>query len=199
MWDRLERVSAPATDPVTVAEVKSHCRIDISADDTLLDRLIEVARDAIDGPHGAGVCMVSQQWRLSIDHMPGRIWIPMGPVMSIDEITYLDDGGVRQTLSSDAYTWREERFGARVKPVYNGTWPTVRHDYDSVQVKFTAGFPGTADSPPTYANIPATLKHAMFLLIGHYYEHREAVYAGHAIEMPHGYEMLINKFRVGRF
>ena len=199
MWNRLERVTAPATEAITLAEAKAQCRIDDSDSDTLIGRLIEVARDKIDGPYGAGIALVSQQWRMSLDCMPSRIFVPMGPVMSIDTLTYLDDGGTRQTLSAESYTWRKEFMGAWIKPVYNGTWPTVRRDYDSVQVTFTAGFPGTSDSPVSLENIPATLKHAMLLLVGHYYENREAFLAGDAVELPLGFNDILNGFRVGRF
>jgi uncharacterized phiE125 gp8 family phage protein len=200
MWNRLERISAPVTETVTSTQVKAQCRIDHSTDDDLITRLISAARDCIDGPNGIGIAMVSQQWRLSLDYMPGHIWIPMGPVMSIDTLTYLDDGGVRRTLDSDEYTWRKELFGAWIKPVYNGTWPTVRSDFDSVQVTFTAGFPGTSDSPVTLENVPASLIHAQLMLIGHWYENRETSVIGEVpAELQQGFDHLANRFRVGRF
>ena len=44
------------------------------------------------------------------------------------------------------------------------------------------------------------LKQALHLLIGHWYENREAVRAeGAAMEVPLAYESIVNRFRVGRF
>lgn len=200
MWDRIEPLTAPAVEPLTLAEAKAQCRVDGSDSDTLLERLIAVAREKIEGPAGCGVAIMARQWRLSLDCMPPEIWIPMGPVLSVDEITYLDDGGTRQTLASAAYQWRKGRYEAYVRPIYNGTWPTVRRDLDSVQVTFTAGFAGTNDSPVTLTGIPAPLRHAMLLLVTHYHDNRASVaFGGEPHEMPLGVENILNQYRVGRF
>jgi uncharacterized phiE125 gp8 family phage protein len=200
MWNRLERVSAPVTEVITTAEAKAHCRVDHTDDDDLISRLIRAARECIDGPHGIGIAMVAQQWTLSLDGMPPCIWIPMGPVLSIDSITYLDDGGSRQMLASDGYSWRKELFGARIKPPYNGTWPTVRCDYDSVQVTFTAGYPGTNDSPASLDEVPEALRQAMLMLIGHWYANRETTIIGEIpAELQFSFQNLTERFRVGRF
>jgi uncharacterized phiE125 gp8 family phage protein len=198
MWNALERTSAPVTEIVTTAEAKAQCRIDHSDDDTLINRLIKVAREKLEGPNGIGICFVSQGWRLSLDRFPREIRVPMGPVLSIDSITYVDEGGQTQTLDANLYQWRKERFGARIAPAYDQTWPIARCVYDAVQVNFTAGFPGTEDSPANLTNVPETLKHAMLLLVGHYYENREAVLAGEMPEMPYGFENIVNQYLVGR-
>ena len=199
MWDRIELVTGPATEAFTAAEVKAQCRIDHTDDDTLIARLIKAARGCIDGPHGIGIAMVSQQWRMSLDAMPPRIWIPMGPVLSIDSLTYLDDAGERQTLAAESYARRKELFGARIKPAFNGTWPTVRCDYDSVQVTFTAGFEGTGDSPVSLDNVPDALRHAMLMLIAHWYENRETSVIGVVpVLLQHAFDSLTERYRVGR-
>lgn len=199
-WSRLSRQSAPATEAVTLAEAKAHLRIDASDEDDLIERLIRVARDRMDGPDGIGVCLVSQEWRLSLDRFSGEIRIPMGPVLSIDEITYTDEAGDAQTLATSAYQWRQGRYEARILPAYGGTWPVARLAFDSVRVDFTAGFAGTADSPVDLTNIPETLRHAMLLLIGHLYENREAVNVGNIITtFPLGFDSLVEAHRVGRF
>ena len=46
-------------------------------------------------------------------------------------------------------------------------------------VQYVAGYPPTDDIPPDYAaNVPASIKVAMKLLIGHWYENREASVTG---------------------
>jgi uncharacterized phiE125 gp8 family phage protein len=198
MWTRLERISAPAVDPVTLSEVKAQCRIKTADDDAFLGRCVRAARDMIDGPDGIGLAMVAQRWRLSLDCFPSEIFIPMGPVQSIDMIAYVDGDGADQTLAAEGYQWRKERFAARVKPPFGGSWPGARQQFDAVQVEFTAGFPGTEDSPPNLANIPETLRHAMLLLIGHWYENRETISIGNiASEIGLTFSDLISKFRVG--
>ena len=76
----------------------------------------------------------------------------------------------------------------------------MRSDFDSVQVTFTAGFPGTGDSPVTLENVPASLIHAQLMLIGHWYENRETSVIGEVpAELQQGFDHLANRFRVGRF
>ena len=84
MWDRIERLTEPAVEPLTLAEVKQQCRVDTSDDDAFLQRAIKSAREVIEGPHGAGIVMIASQWQMRLDWLTPEIWIPTGPVISID-------------------------------------------------------------------------------------------------------------------
>lgn len=198
MWDKLELVSGPAIEPITPDEAKAQSLIDSDADDQLLQRLIRTARQTIEGPDGAGIFLVAQTWKLKLDCLPPEIWIPTGPVLSIDQITYVDDGGATQVLAADGYQWRRGKFEARIKAPYDGTFPTVRKQYDAVQVTFTAGFPGTNDSPPTVDMVPDPLRHALLLLVEHYYDNRDTVGFSTISEMPFGVSAILDRYRVGR-
>jgi uncharacterized phiE125 gp8 family phage protein len=154
----------------------------------------------VEGPDGAGLALVASQWQLRFDCLAGEIWIPMGPVLSIDSVAYLDDAGVLQIVPSADYQWRKGRFEARIKPAYGLTWPTVRHRYDAARVTFTAGFPGTELETPNVAMIPEALRTAMLMMISHWNEHRETVVLGEVpSEVQHGFRDLVNRYRVGRF
>jgi uncharacterized phiE125 gp8 family phage protein len=200
MWDRIERLSQPAVEPLSLADVKGHGHIDASDEDGFYRRAIKAARQVIEGPNGAGLVLVASQWRLALDGMPAEIWIPMGPVISIDSIAYRDEAGVLQTLPPARYQWRKGTFEARIKPAYGLTWPTVRCQYDAVQVTFTAGFPGTEREPPELAGIEEPLNIAMLMLIQHWNAHRETVVIGEIpAEIQLGFNRLLNGYRVGRF
>jgi uncharacterized phiE125 gp8 family phage protein len=193
MWDRIERLSQPAVEPLSLADVKGHGHIDSGDEDAFYQRAIKAARQMIEGPHGAGLALVAAQWRLPLDCLPAEIWIPMGPVMSIDTIAYRDGAGVLQTLDPARYQWRKGTFEARIKPAYGLAWPTVRNQYDAVQVTFTAGF---ADP----AAIEEPLKVAMLMLIQHWNANRETVVVGEiSTEIQLGFNSLLNRYRVGRF
>src|SRR5262245_19607029 len=110
MWDRLERLSQPATEPLTLADVKAHTRVDGNDEDAFLTRAIRAARQVIEGPNGAGLVLVASRWRLALDCMPAEIAIPMGPVLSIDAITWRDEAGALQTLDPARYQWRKGTF-----------------------------------------------------------------------------------------
>jgi uncharacterized phiE125 gp8 family phage protein len=199
MWDRIERLTAPAVEPLSLGEVKEACRIDGPDQDGFLTRAIRAARDLIEGPDGAGLVLVASHWRMRLDGLAGELWIPMGPVITIDSVQYLDDAGALQTVAPADYQWRTGRFEARIKPAYGLSWPTVRCQYDAVRVTFTAGFAGTEQEPPSLAMIPEPLRIAMLMLIGHWHEHRETVVVGQLpSEIQFGFKDLINRYRVGR-
>jgi uncharacterized phiE125 gp8 family phage protein len=200
MWDRIERLSQPAFEPLSLADVKGHGHIDASDEDGFYGRAIRAARQVIEGPNGAGLVLVASQWRQSLDGMPAEIWIPMGPVLSIDSVTYHDEAGVLRTLEPARYQWRKGQFEARIKPAYGLTWPTVRGQYNAVQVTFTAGFPGTEETPPTLSAIEEPLNIAMLMLIQHWNANRETVVIGEIpAEIQLGFNSLVNRYRVGRF
>ena len=141
MWDRIERLSGPAAEAISLVEAKEACRIDSGDEDAFLARAIKAARELVEGPDGAGLALAASEWQLRLDQLPAEIWIPMGPVISIDAITYRDAAGTMQTLAPARYQWRKGTLESRIKPAHGDAWPTVRDQYDAVQANFTAGFP----------------------------------------------------------
>jgi uncharacterized phiE125 gp8 family phage protein len=199
MWDRIERLTAPAVEPLTLAEVKEACRIDGVDQDGFLSRATKAARELIEGPDGAGLVLIASRWRQRFDGFVSSLWLPMGPVIGIEGIDYVDAAGVLQTLPPAAYHWRKGRYEARIQPAHGLTWPVARRQYDAVQVTFTAGFPGTEVEPPSLGVVPEPLRIAMLMLIGHWHEHRETVVVGEIpAEVQLGYRDLVNRYRVGR-
>ncbi len=200
MWDRIERLSQPAAEPLSLADVRGHGHIDAVDEDGFYGRAIRAARQMIEGPNGAGLALVASQWRLRLDAMPAEIWIPMGPVISIDTVAYRDEAGALQTLGAEQYQWRKGQFEARLKPAYGRTWPPVRDQYDAVEIIFTAGFPGTDAETPDLTAIEEPLRIAMLMLIQHWNFNRETVVIGQMpAEIQFGFNSLINRYRVGRF
>lgn len=193
-WTRLQRTVAPSDRPVTLDEAKSHLRVDIAADDTLITRLIDAVTDYIEGPNGLGIALISQEWKVAFDFFPRVIEIPLWPVISIDQISYVDPDGTSQTV--DSFQSDVISSPARALPDYNTSWPQTRNVLNAVEVTFTAGF-GT-DSPPE-SNVPDDIRAAILLILGHWYENREASIVGTAaVELPMGAESILNRYRIGR-
>ena len=164
---------------------RAQLKIEHTEDDAFIDRLISGARDVLDGPQGElGRALIQQTWDMKIDCFPVRdvpIVIPLPPLRSIDQISYVDTEGVTQTLDSSVFqvvgsvrpgrAWIIEAFGQ--------TWPSTRDIPDAVTIRFTAGYPASSASPPDLtANVPESLKHAMLMLISDWYEFRETAVIG---------------------
>lgn len=184
---RLKQLTQQAS-VVTVDEVKDHLRIDGTAEDSLIQRYIDAATSAIDGPYGIGVMMGEQQWEFYMDCFPAVIRLPLYPVKTIDEIRYVDEGGTEQVLASSEYQTDTVSNPARITTAYNKTWPPVQsRALNGVTVKFTGGF----------AVMPEALKAAIIMWVSHMYEIRQPFIVGTTVgQVPYAVEELLNRYRV---
>lgn len=145
-----------------------------------------------------GRAIVRQVWEKRLDAFPdngGAIELAMPPVMSVDLVTYIDDDAAPQTLSPACYEVDPQSETAWLVPAYGYVWPVALDKVNAITVEFTAGWaaPGV---------VPAAIRDAILLYVAHRYENREAVvvYArGAAIEVPLGFESLLEPYRVLRF
>ena len=184
------RLTAPAREPVTRAMARAHLRIDHPEDDALLDRLVAAGRAHVE--QATRRALIRQSWRYYLDCWPaGRVArLPIAPVMSVDEITIYDADGAPHMLSSEDYVSDVASVPARVKA--HAGRGTPGSPLNGIEIDFTAGY-GTAPEA-----IPETLQQAILLLVGHWYEHREASDPAMAQSIPLGFDMLIANQRVPR-
>lgn len=193
-WDRLHVATPPVGDVVTLIQAKKHLRIDHSDDDDLIQAYVAAAQGAIEGPTGIGVLLLDQDWEIYLDNWPKVIEIPLGPITDVSAITYTDQDGATQTLSSSLYVVDVFSSSANITRAYGATWPTARTERNSIKVAFSGGF-GDFD------DVPRDLKQAMLLMVSHYYEHREAVVGvenrDSSTELPLGVSAILDRYRRG--
>lgn len=164
---------APTTEPITLAETKTHLRIDpdITDQDELIAALITAAREWTEN-----YCRRSWSDRtlqLRTDCFPAYFHLPRGPVRSVSSITYKDAGGTQQTLAASQYEVDIYSTPPRIYPPDGVVWPTTQLTLNAVTVTYLVGY-GTGGSPDDLATVPAAVKAAMKLLVSHWYEQREA-------------------------
>lgn len=171
--------TAPAIAPLSAAEVKAHLRIDHSEDDLYVDALIGAAVSYLDGYSGIlGRCLISQVWELYYDEFPeGPLQLPLGNVISVDAVEYVDAAtGVYVALSDQKYEVDTVPVEGWVVPT--AEWPVPMDTINAVRVTYTAGYGATS------ASVPAAIRHAMLLMIGDWYEHRNQAVALSVSQMP---------------
>lgn len=180
-WTRVSRKGQPNDPMVTLEEAYTHLRVASGSEDAYLTSLIEAATAFIEGPTGAGVAVLPAQWQLSLDGLPRCIDIDLCPVQTIDSITV---DGVE--VPEESYDYDVDSIPARIVGSYA---PRAYIGPGKVKVLFTAGF----------ATIPADLKAAALLIIGHLYENREGAIAGgtsmEVKEVPLGIRSIIDRYR----
>ncbi|ESR25253.1 hypothetical protein N177_1770 [Lutibaculum baratangense AMV1] len=185
-------------DPVTLEEVKEHIHVDFNDEDARIADFIKAATQRLDGRDGSlGRCLVTQTWNLTLDRFASEIAIPLPPCQSIDAITYVDPDGITQTLAPTEY----QAFalgtveGAKVRPAYGKSWPTIRNVPEAVTITFTAGF---GDDPE---DIPEPIRAAIKMRVGHLFEHRESVVIGSGFitETPDGAEDFVRDHKTWSF
>lgn len=192
----LARTAAPTVSPLSLAEAKAHVKAeDFAGDDDLLQALIDSAVAMLDGHSGLlGRALIEQSWVVYYDYaFPSwRIPIPLSPLISIESIKYCDSSGTLQTVDPAVYTVIDGPISA-VEPAFNRAWPSPRSQIRAVQINFTAGYGDAASA------VPAPIRAAMKLLVGHLYRNREAVVGvdnrDSSTEIPLGVAELIAPFK----
>lgn len=163
-------ITAPIAEPLSLAEVKAHLRVDIADDDALISLLIIAARQYCE--QATARSLVTQQWALVMDgfySLPGRVLqLEKGPVQSIDSITYVDMAGAPQTWPATEYAADLTGPLARITPRFGKIWPITLPQIGTATVSFTAGY----GAPSA---VPEGLKSWMKLRIGTLYKNRESV------------------------
>jgi hypothetical protein len=209
----LKLTTPPASEPVSLAEAKAHLRISTAAEDTYITSLITVARQLCE--QYTGRVLITQTWELWLDQIPAfsnsRDWrdgvtegpissyrreerfieFPVTPVIDFVSVTAYDlnnsasDFSIANNLMKDLV-----REPARLVLNYGSIWPVNLRQANALKVVATCGY-GDATA------VPAIIKQAILLCIGHLFENREPVALGKlSKEIELGPFALLAQFKV---
>lgn len=194
-WRGLRLLTPATSEPLSLEAAKAHLRIEDSADDSTIAAFIGAARDHVE--RYTRRALIRQEWRLTLDEFPaGAIELPIPPVSAIASIAYLDPAGVGRTIDPAAYALVADQTSAVIEPAAG--WPATLPRAGAVSVDYWTGYTEKAGDPDEL--IPASAKQAALLLIGHWYENREAVNVGNlTTELPFTVEALLAPLRSLRF
>jgi uncharacterized phiE125 gp8 family phage protein len=158
---------APAVEPLSLTDAKLHLRVDISDDDDLITALIKAARRQVEALTGRTLITSTFEWR--IPRFENVFYVPRPPLQSVSSIVYTDDDSTDQTLSTSIYGVHTQMFEGCIYLENEQEWPTDLSDIPfPITVTYVAGYGDAA------SNVPEDFIHAMRLMIGDWYEHREA-------------------------
>lgn len=181
-------ITAPASEPITLAEAKAQMRVTTDAEAGLISGLIFSARDLCE--RETGRALMAQTWELSLDNFSNQMCLGRAPVASITSIKYTDADGAEQTLPSTEYVLdNASNLLARVVIAPNKSWPAIYSGINNVRIRYVAGY-------ATAAAVPQALKQWMLLQISHWYRNRESVSMNGAGGKLDFVDNLLNAYRI---
>lgn len=207
-----ELITPPAIEPVTVAEIKDHAKIDGTDEDVYLAALITAARESLSLKTGRA--MITETWTATLDAWPrtgGSEWwdgvreepitalevdylelskVPFGQITAVE---LLDESDTATVWASSNYYVTKQYGRGRLVRKRGVSWPTILRDVAGIRITLTAGYGADANS------VPLPLRHAIKLLVTHWYENRTPASACASSElMPSGLGEIIGQYRVMR-
>jgi uncharacterized phiE125 gp8 family phage protein len=172
----LELVTPPDIEPVTLAEMKKHLRVEHTDDDDEINSIIKSAREWVEDETGR--VLIEQTWRLTLTraaNLAGRVLLPVtnahvncaseillhkSPVIAIDSVVTVDSAGTETTITTTDYQLRQA----------DSKWPKIFglngtiFAADTTRIEFRAGYAVRTTSPSDDASVvPARFKLAMKL------------------------------------
>lgn len=186
----LSLVTAPTAEPITLNEAKAWLRVEFAEDDPLIEACIATARQFVENQLRRQI--MTATWKLGLDRFPyGQIELPLPPTQSVTSITYIDNNGDSQTLSSALYALDVLSEPARIRPVSGEDWPDTDYEVNNaVVVEFVAGW-------ASVVNVPQAIKTAIKLMVTHFYDHRSPTVEGMASTgLMHSLKSLIWQYKM---
>jgi len=187
----LKQTTPPASEPVTLQEIKDHLRILGTDEDALLTAMIQAAREYCEKYQNRAY--ITQTWELALDQFPpeDRIRIPLPPLQSISSVKYYGTDDTEYTLPATDYQVDIHSQPGRVVLGYGKSWPSITlRPANGVIITFIAGYGTTADE------VPERVKQAIKVLVGHLYENREATDIKEFKEVPFAVHALLGLDRI---
>ncbi len=197
----LTRQTAPAVEPVTLAEAKAHLRVDTSDDDNYIGTLITAAREWCE--QYLDRTLVHTQWVMRFDKFPDSgiepVELPRPPMVmsgtaTAVTVTFTQEAGPTSTYSTAEYRVDRNATPGAILPIYGSTWTPHRQDDNAISVTWWAGYGASGSS------VPAAIRHAILMLVGHWYEFRTSVLTGSiSKEVEFGVKSLLDSQRWGSY
>ena len=182
----------PAIEPISLDEAKQHLRISDTTEDAYILNLIKIAREWCEVYQSRSY--ITQTWQLTLDAWPQERYIvlPRPPVQSVVSVKYTDKDGIEHTFSD--YLVDSSYYRSRIVLKDDASWPSdALLPTPAIAIEYTAGY-GNISS-----NIPLLARQAILLLVGHWYENREATASEANKQIEFAVTSLLNFERIWEF
>lgn len=181
-------LTAPAVEPVALAEMKAFLRVETGDDDEVIAALIAGSRIHVEAQTRRA--LITQSWRLSRDNWPedGRIKVLPAPLQMLDAARVYDDDGTTRAVDPQSFVLD---LGASALAFAPWALPMPGRLVAGIELDVTVGYGDSALA------VPEPLRQAIRLLVAHWYENRGLVATGtgNAV-LPQTVSALLAPYRV---
>lgn len=187
----LEELSSIAVGDLPLDAFKAHLRMgsgfaDDAVQDEVLESYLQAAMAAIEARIGKMLFVRTVGWTFEEWAQSYAQPMPVAPVVAITSIELIDSEEIATLADPTTYLLRRDVHRPKIVAV-GAALPTIP-TLGKVRVVFDAGFGSS------WADVPADLGHAVFLLAAHYYENRTDT-SGAGGLMPFGVMALLEPHR----
>jgi len=186
-------VTAPLIEPITLAEVKEHLRIDGTDRDTYMTALITTARQRVE--EETRRAFIRQQWTALITgDLPTchSVELPRPRLIGTDTklLEYRNTAGTWTAYATYSSTANREPAQMWLTDTPSDL-DTPDHDEDAVwRMTYWAGYGTTA------ASVPGPIKHAIMILVAHLHERPEIMATGYNLAaLPKSMDWLLDSYK----
>ncbi len=181
-------LTAPASEPLSLADAKAFLRVEHDDDDAVIAALIAAARNHVEALTRLG--LMTQTWRIVRDDWPrdGRIRPRLGPLQSVAAARIYNEVGVVSTIDVARFV-TDTASGAIAAPGWS--LPQPGRAAAGIELDVVIGFGAAA------SDVPQVLLQAIRMLVSHWYENRSLVAIGQTVAMlPPSVNAMIASYRV---
>lgn len=181
-------LTAPAAEPLSVADAKIFLRVEHGDDDALIASLVAAARNHVEAL--TRCALMVQTWRLVLDRWPdsGRIKPRIGPLRTLLAARIYNESGAAGSIDIDRFVI-DKSTGVIAAPGWSLSPPG--RAVAGIELDVELGF-GVAPS-----DVPPTLLQAIRMLVAHWYENRGLIAIGQSVAMmPASVNAMIASHRV---
>jgi uncharacterized phiE125 gp8 family phage protein len=137
----------------------------------------------VQGALGKG--MITQTWGQWLSPNPSTVYLSLGPVQSVSAIKYYDVDGALQTATLADFNVFGTPNRISVSPKSGKAWPVTQMRDDAIKIEYVIGYGSTSSS------VPETVRHALMMLVAHWYDMRETSTEKQMYDLPFGFTDMI--------
>jgi len=187
---KLELITPPSVEPVSLTDAKDHLRVDDTNSDTLITELITVARRYCERIQNR--VYITQTWDLFLDGFPSSPFdVALPPLQSVTSIKYTDKDEVQATFDATKYQVDTTGFIGRISLKDGASWPSVTlRPINGFEMRFVAGYGNAA------TDVPNEIVAAIKMVLAELFENRQITDIRQHFEIPVAAHNLLTTDRV---